>query len=248
LSFTPYGWLPGLNGETTVKGRTTDIDVDPFKVLEHIDGVPWMSYTEVRTGRLGLYNDIVYAPVGVDANRARSFGGLTLDAALGVDIEQAIVEVGAVYEIGRSTAFGGSTALDVLAGARYWHQQVTINLALTATLDVAGLALARDRAIARAGDVDWVDPLVGLRLRHQLAPGHELHLRGDVGGFDAGSQFSWNVVGAYSFRIGTYDGTTYSGVVGYRALGVDFERGSGLNRYEYDIVQHGPLLGVAVNF
>jgi hypothetical protein len=248
LSFTPYGWLPGLNGNTTVKGRTTDIDVGPFKVLEHIDGVPWMSYTEARAGRFGLYNDIVYAPIGADADRARSFGGLALDAAVSVDIEQTILEFGATYEISRWNAFGGSTALDVLAGARYWHQQVAINLALTATLDVRGLAITGERAIARAGDVDWVDPLVGLRLRHELAPGHELVLRGDVGGFDAGSRFSWNVVGAYSFRIGVSHGVTYSGVLGYRALSVDFEKGSGLTRYEYDVVQHGPILGLSLNF
>lgn len=245
LSVTPYSWLAGLNGDTTVKGRTTDIDVGPFKVLEHLDGVPWMSYTEARSGRLGLYNDIFYAPLGVDASGARAFGRLTLDAALGVDIEQTIVEVGATYEIAR---WWSNTAIDLLAGARYWHQDVAINLALTTALDVAGLTLSRGRAIARAGDVDWVDPLVGLRIRHQLAPGQELLLRGDVGGFDMGSQFSWNVLATYSWQIGVHYGVTYSGLLGYRALSVDFEKGSGANRYDYDVVQHGPLLGLTVSF
>jgi hypothetical protein len=184
LSVTPYSWLAGLNGDTTVKGRTTDIDVGPFKVLEHLDGVPWMSYAEARSGRLGLYNDIFYAPLGVDASGARAFGRLALDAALGVDIEQTIVEVGATYEIAR---WWSHTAIDLLAGARYWHQDVALDLALTTTLDVTGLTLSRGRAIARAGNVDWVDPLVGLRIRHQLAPGQELLLRGDVGGFDVGA-------------------------------------------------------------
>ena len=190
-----------------------------------------MSYAEARIGRLALYNDIFYAPLGVDASRTRSFDRLALDATLGVDIEQAIIEVGAAYEIGRwCSGIGflpGYTAVDLLAGARYWHQEVEINLALTATLDVGGLALSRGRAIARAGGVDWVDPLVGLRIRHQLAPGQELLLRGDVGGFDVGSQFSWNVLATYSFQIGAYYGLTYSGMLGYRALAVDFEKGSG---------------------
>lgn len=245
LSFTLYGWLAGLDGTTTVKGRTADIDVGPFEVLEHLDGVPWMSYAELRAGRFALYNDIFYAPLGVDANRARSLDRLTLDVALGVDIEQVIVEAGAAYEIAR---LGSFTALDVLAGARYWRQEVDINLALTATVEIAGLTFSRGRAIARAGAVDWVDPLIGLRVRHQLAPGQELLLRGDVGGFGAGSEFSWNVLGAYSFRIGVYSGATVSGMLGYRALSVDFEKGSGVNRYDYDVVQHGPILGLTVNF
>lgn len=254
LTFAPYAWLSGLDGSTTVRGRTTDIDADPFEVLDHLDGVPWMSYAEARNGRFTLYNDIVYAPIGADASAARSFDRVTVDAALDVDVRQTIVEAGATYEIGRwwfggaNGALAGYTAIDVLAGARYWRQEVEIGLALTATLDVAGLTLSRNRAIARAGDVEWVDPLVGLRLRHQLAPGQELVLRGDVGGFDAGSQFSWNALAAYSFQIGTYYGMTYSGLLGYRALSVDFEKGSGATRYDYDVTQHGPLVGLTVSF
>jgi hypothetical protein len=254
LSFTPYSWLAGLNGHTTVKGRTTDIDADPIEILEHLDGLPWMSYAEARLGPLALYGDIVYAPLGVDASRTRTFGRAALDATLGVDVEQTIAELGAAYEVaswrsGSLIGYGtGATALDLLAGARYWRQDVEVHLALTATLDVGGLVLTGSRAVARAGTVEWVDPLVGLRLRHQLAHGHELVLRGDVGGFEAGSTFSWNVLGAYRWEIGAHAGVTYSGMLGYRALGVDFEKGSGASRYEYDAVQHGPLIGLQASF
>jgi hypothetical protein len=123
----------GTDGDVTVKGRTADVDVGPIEVLEHLDGVPWMSYTEARSGRFALYGDIVYAPLGIGISRARSFGGLTLDAALGLDVEQPIIEAGAAYEI---AGLGSSTALDVLAGARYWRQEASIHLALTATLDL----------------------------------------------------------------------------------------------------------------
>jgi hypothetical protein len=254
FSFTPYSWLAGLNGHTTVKGRTTDIDADAIEVLEHLDGVPWMSYGEARIGRFALYGDIVYAPLSVEGSATRTFGRATVDATLGVDVEQTIAEVGAVYEVaswhsGGLAGYGsGVTALDVLAGARYWRQEVALHLALTGTLDVRGLVLTGNRAIARAGDVEWVDPVVGLRLRHRLSPGHELMLRGDVGGFDAGSTFSWNVLGAYSWQFATHAGVIYSGVLGYRALSVDFEKGSGTTRYEYDAVQHGPLIGLTASF
>jgi hypothetical protein len=245
LSFTPYGWLSGLDGSTTVRARTTDIDAGPFEVLEHLDGVPWMSYAELRNGRFSLYNDVVYAPLAVDVDTARSFNRASVDAALDVDIEQTVIEAGATYEIAR---WWSGTAVDVLVGARYWRQDVAIHLDLTATLDVAGLSLARTRATARAGVVDWVDPLVGLRLRQQLAPGHELVLRGDVGGFHVGSQFSWNALAAYSFRIGSWHGATYAGLLGYRALSVDFEKGSGATRYDFDVVQHGPVVGLTLSF
>jgi hypothetical protein len=257
LSFTPYGWVPGINGHTTVKDRTTDIDVGPFRVLGDIDGVPGMSYVEARNGRFSFYGDIVYAPLSVDGSATRSFDRASLDTTLGVDIRQTIVEAGATYEIGRwwwsgsasrPNVVDGYTAVDLYAGARYWREDVAINLALTASLDASGLVLSRGRAIARERNVDWVDPLVGLRIRHQLAPGQELVLRGDVGGFDAGSQFSWNVLAAYSFEIGVYHGLTYSGLLGYRALSIDFQKGSAADRFEFDMVQHGPLLGLTVRF
>src|SRR5262249_33721016 len=156
----------GLNGHTRVKSRTTDIDVDAFTVLGDLDGVPWMSYAGGRNGRLAFYNDIFYARLGVGPSVARSLHRLAIDSPLWADSQQTIIEAGAAYEIGKWHLFTGTTALDVLAGARYWRQDVAINLAFTATLDAAGLVLSRGRAIARAGDVDWVDPLIGLRIRH----------------------------------------------------------------------------------
>ncbi|WP_404292491.1 hypothetical protein ACD578_09335 [Microvirga sp. RSM25] len=42
---------------------------------------------------------------------------------------------------------------------------------------------------ARSGSVDWLDPVIGARIRYAMAPGHELFLRGDIGGFGVGSDF-----------------------------------------------------------
>jgi hypothetical protein len=198
-----------------------------------------------------LYGDIFYANLGLSADGVRSRSvtpGIngTLSAALGVDFEEAVFEVGGAYEIMRCDSH---TAIDVLAGARYWHQDMSVNLALTGTLtDLGGLDLSRGIAIARGGNVDWVDPVVGGRIRYNLAPGQDLMLRADVGGFGAGSQFSWNALAAYSFVFAKRDGVTYSGILGYRALDVDYEQGSGRTKYVYDVLQHGPISGLTVSF
>ena len=181
VKFTPYAWASYLTGDTTVKGRTADIDVTPIELFEHLDAVPWMSYVEARRGPLAFYNDIVYAKLGVDVSGARSLGGLTLDAALGLDLSLTIIEVGGTYEVAKwwsggakDQTFARYTAIDLLAGARYWRQEADLRLALTATLNTSGLAISGSRAIAGSGGVDWVDPVVGARVRHQLAPGQEL--------------------------------------------------------------------------
>ena len=193
VTFTPYAWASYLSGDTTVKGRTADIDVTPIELFEHLDAVPWMSYVEARRGPLAFYNDIIYAKLGVDVSGARSLGGLTLDAALGLDLSLTIIEVGGTYEIAKwwsggakNSTFARYTAIDLLA-RRLWRQEADLRLALTATLDTSGLTVSGSRAIAGSGGVDWVDPVIGARVRHQLAPGQELLLRADIGGFDVGS-------------------------------------------------------------
>jgi hypothetical protein len=251
LSFTPYGWLPWLQGDMTVKGRSVDLNVSPIQVLEHLERVPFMGYAEARNGPIALYGDIFYANLGLSADGVRSRSvtqGIngTLSAALGVDFEEAVVEVGGAYEVMK---WDSHTAIDVLAGARYWHQDMSVNLALTGTLtDLGGLDVSRGIAIARGGSVDWVDPVVGGRIRYNLAPGQDLMLRADVGGFGAGSQFSWNALAAYSFVFAKRDGVTYSGILGYRALDVDYEQGSGRTKYVYDVLQHGPITGLTVAY
>ena len=73
-------------------------------------------------------------------------------------------------KLGRSAS---STALDLLGGARYWNQELDLSLAVDTSVDLGKLGLERSgsRAVARSGTLEWVDPFVGLRVRHQLAPG-----------------------------------------------------------------------------
>lgn len=261
VSFMPYGWLAFLNGDITVKGRTAAVDISAKQVIEHLERMPWFSYAEARKGRLALYNDLFYSKLGI--NEGVSFRGVerqvggTLEAEASLDFEQTIVEVGGAYEIAKwsspgsanGISTGGSyTAIDVLAGARYWHQKMGINLDVSGNVTIDDLILSGSFAIARSGTVDWVDPVVGARLRHRFAPGHELTVRGDVGGFGAGSQFSWNALAAYNWDFAVRNGITYSGVVGYRALSVDYEQGSGRNKYAFDVLTHGPILGLNIGF
>ena len=44
------------------------------------------------------------------------------------------------------------------------------------------------------------------------------------------------------------NGVTFSGVVGYRALSVGYAQGEGRRRYEFDIIQHGPVFGISARF
>ena len=241
FSFTTYSWLPWISGDLVVKGRSFDVDVSAGQVLDALDWsqLPaWFSYAEARNGRLFLFNDILYSKLTGSQDFAKTgpAGVVTLTGNLGADYEQTIVELGGAYEIWSA----GSSSVDVLAGGRYWHQSAVVSADLSATINFDGLTVEGNRVFARSGSVDWIDPFVGARLRQPIAPGHNLTLRGDVGGFGAGSEFTWQVIATYDFEICASDRYTIDGYVGYRALSVDYAQGSGTNRYELDAVMQGP--------
>lgn len=247
---TAYGWLTSMKGTQTVAGRSAKVDVSFIDIVEKSDTLfALMANFEARNGPLALYGDLVWSKIGLSGGDIRSRALTphvvgTVGAALDLNVQMAILEVGAAYEIARS----GALAVDLLGGVRYWYQEADLSLDVVGTLDLGRLELAGGRAIARSGSVNWLDPLVGARVRYAVAPGHDLFLRGDVGGFGAGSKFSWQAIGGYSFDFAAHQGVTYSGLIGYRALYVDYAKGAGQTRYEFDMLQHGPVFGISARF
>jgi hypothetical protein len=69
----------------------------------------------------------------------------------------------------------------------------------------------------------------------------DLLLRFDVGGFGIGdaSDITWNLSGLINYKPWKHVGL----IAGYRAMDVDYRTGSGLSRFNYDVLMHGPILG-----
>jgi hypothetical protein len=191
---------------------------------------------EARKGRLGLFTDVVWMDLGFPGQFQAQRSPLARFPQVMVSVkgkaqlayQQTIIQSGIAYEVARwQSAPGSYTALDLLGAARYWNLDVDVTLHLIGTLEAdfqwLGLKFKRSRsvAIARAKDLEWVDPVVGARIRHQIAPGKDLRLEGDIGGFGVGSEFSWQVVAAYGFHA-TCLGIPLHVDLGYRALAVDY--------------------------
>ena len=138
---------------------------------------------------------------GSPTSKARSKASLKINANAQLDYQETIIQSGVAFEVAKWGDASSYTALDVMGSARYWSQDVDLSLKASGTLtaDVqadfrrVGLDLkrkvkgSRAIAVAHAGDLEWVDPVVGGRMRHQFASGSEFNLEGDVGGFGAGS-------------------------------------------------------------
>jgi len=255
---TPYVWIPGVSGDVTVRGNPVDIDFNVFDVFDSgssgvdLDSLAaLMGYLEVGKGRWSVYGDVVWGKFGLSGDAVAQRHptpnlSLSAGANAGLDYETTMLESGVAYEVANWSGAQSSTALDLLGGARYWNQELDLSLAVTGAVDFGRLGLERSgsRAVARSGTIDWVDPFVGLRVRHKLAPGQELQFLGDVGGFGVGSDFSWQLFAGYSFDFSFWQSTLH-GLVGYRALAVDYSEGSGTNANSIDLVLHGPVAGLS---
>jgi hypothetical protein len=98
--------------------------------------------------------------------------------------------------------------------------------------------------VSRSQDKTWVDPIVGVILR---TPGtHRVQLRTytEVGGFGAGSDFTWQVFPSLGIKL--TDKASFE--IGYRWLDIDYNAGEGNERFAYDMLTQGPVAGLGLRF
>jgi hypothetical protein len=225
VRITPYAWAPGIYGDVTVLGVNSEVDSSFLDLLEETDTLVGLAgRLEVTKGRFGVFGDVFYAKTKIEGA-----GRTDLD----VTTRMWFIEFGGQFRVLDTTSdrVPGLT-LDVYGGGRYSYLELD--------LDTAGAASASESK-------DWVDPIVGARVGVHFSEHVFLLFAGDVGGFGVGSDFAWSVTGLFGYKW--QSGTTEMAILaGYKALGQDYETGSGPQRFRWDAVMHGPVLGFTVRF
>ena len=253
---TAYAWLINASGNVTARGQTVDYSANFLQLVQKSDSIAaWMSYFEASKGKAGLYADFVWTRVGFSNSTAsyrNPIGGLQLSSVANqaVAFSLTIVEMGGTYEVAHwSGSEGSRTAVDAVLGFRYWNTVADLSFDRTNNADFSrlGFDVTRSFAIAHSGGLSWIDPLIGVRLRHQFTPRQELLVRGDIGGFGLQSTFAWQAVAGYSYQW-ALDRGAVAAVIGYRALSTNYSTGSGLDTRGLDILLHGPIIGASLRF
>ncbi len=253
-----YGWAMSVSANLTVRRQAFDTNASFIDLLQKSDSlIGFMGYFEADKGRVGFYTDLVFARLGFGAGQTayrNPIAGLKISATANAvaTYQLFIVEMGGVYELVRwpGSTEGTATAIDGILGFRYWNNTIDANLDVTANVNFSNLGLERSfgLAVARSGVVQWVDPVLGLRLRHDLTPNQQIMVRGDIGGFGlSGSQFAWQAVATYAYTW-QHTGWDVAALVGFRALGVNYSQGSGADGLTINEVLYGPIIGVRFRF
>jgi hypothetical protein len=94
------------------------------------------------------------------------------------------------------------------------------------------------------GTQDWVEPFIGATVSYPLCEKVSLNCRGDVGGFGAGAELTWQAFPHIHWELSE----RCSVQAGYRWVSTDYETGSGVNRFAYDVLSQGPQIGLTMKF
>ena len=90
----------------------------------------------------------------------------------------------------------------------------------------------------------WVDPIIVARIKNPADTKWITECRADIGGFGIGSKLSWQIQANVGYRFSHLFQTTF----GYRWLDMNYEKGTGEERFLYDIITFGPSLSFGFNF
>ncbi|MEZ5827347.1 MAG: hypothetical protein R3D30_00020 [Hyphomicrobiales bacterium] len=99
-------------------------------------------------------------------------------------------------------------------------------------------------AFVDTGTMDWVDPVIALRMTHDLGNGESITAMGDFGGFNVDDGLSAQVILAYN-RDGTLFGFETTTTIGYKALWLNFEDNTPHGARGVNVWLHGPLAEIS---
>lgn len=237
----PYLWITGVQGFVTIDGTTADIDSsvgDTFDLLGSLEAGGAMAHIDIRNDRLGFFVDFAFMAI----NTTNAFGPNDLGSVRAKVLEY-FVEYGATYRfLEYPTSLGPQSPIwvELLAGGR-WNRISS------------ELAFARLPSDLKS-KIEFMDPIVGGRFVVPFAGSPDtgdfgVMFRGDIGGFGAGSDLSWNLIGALEWDMPwTLAGADLAMLAGYKTYYFRDEQISDGTSTAIALQMGGPMLGLAAVF
>lgn len=214
-----YGWATMLDGDISIANRNAPVDVGFGDILENLDFAA-MGVFEISKGPWSLQSDLFFA----ELSSGNSLGRLDFDA----NLEQFMGN----FAITRTITSDEDSRFDLYAGARL--------MSMDTELDITRTGIIRRRTFRGAADETWIDPVIGFRAQQDLPNEFFVRAVGDIGGFGASSDLTWQAMAGIGYRIND----SSSILLGYRGIGTDYENGN----FGYDVVSHGVIFGYECTF
>lgn len=219
VTTTAYVWATGLDGRlrTLPPLPAVNVSIGFDQVLKNLDG-GLMAGAEVKYGRFLLFFDLLASRISPNKTvyPAGYPAGVKLDSGSFMGL------AAAGYRLIEDPLF----SFDAMVGIR------GIAMKNTLRVDVAPVMLKLSES------EQWVDGVVGARLKVNLTPSLYLTTMGFVG--KGGSRYEWDAFGGLGYAFDE----RWSVFAGYRALKVDYRNGP----FVFNALQQGPLMGLSARF
>lgn len=213
-----YLMFPNMSGETAIK-NLPPVEVDASS--GDILGsleMGAMFYLEATNDDWAISSDFLYMKLGQDLE------------------SNAIVTSGEITMKQYSWEIAGLKRVTPWLDAGLAGRIVSLEVAL----DLETIGNTRNNEATET----WFDPVVVVRSNHLFKEKWLAQMRLDAGGFGIGSDFTWQLQANVGYRFSELFQTT----LGYRYIGIDYDKGEGADRFVYDVDTYGFVLKLGFNF
>jgi hypothetical protein len=247
MAATLYAWVPSFRGDVAIKGNEGEAALSRSDIWNNLD-IALMGRFEM--GRIdsdwSFWTDIFWAKLEDDGGADFEFGPRgkgRADLAADFDVRMSFVELGAAYhwyrseeQVERTYREPSRTGVDMLMGARYARMRLKADLEANVSAPFG--------SFSKGGKTDdketWIDPFVGARVHHALAPDVWLIVRGDVGGFGVGADLAWTTTATFQYFVS--DQVAFG--AGWKIMDLDYDDGG----FEADVRMSGPFVTLTFAF
>lgn len=210
-----------------------DVVVAPYLMGASMSGNTTLrgQRVDVEVSASDIFSNLQFGAMGmVVAKKGRwGFGADAIWMALGATVRNTNVD----FNQG-AFAFYGLRELGAAADLTFGLRVNTLQGGLK--FKTLGLDVSQDKT--------WVDPIVGISLHTPGTGRLSLGVYGEIGGFGAGSDFTWQLFPRAGLRL--TDKTSLE--FGWRWLDLDYSAGEGNEQFGYDVLTQGPVAGFAFRF
>jgi hypothetical protein len=197
------------------------VDQNPSDLFNHLN-FGAMVYAQASGGPWTISSDIIYF------NLKASVSGTPVIYSGDASTKQLAWELALMHKLTPWLDAGLAGQLNNLNG--------NYNLAINSTAGTFITGGTRSKA--------WVDPSIIGNAHFVFSPKWSLVARGNIGGFDIGSKLFWQLQAYVGYTVSPLFTLSF----GYRIMDINYQSGTGADRFLYDVNTFGPVLRFGFNF
>ena len=218
----PYLLIPNMSGNIGIRELPeAEVDADPGDIFSKLYS-GGMLYLEAHNADWAITSDLLFMNLKQDVTPDYLISSGNLDA------KQWAWEFAGLYRIVPFFEAGiGGRLNNIQAGLDINREEID----------------GETTPISANMSETWVDPIIIIRVTGDIKNKWMFQFRGDVGGFGIGSKYSYQAQGFVGYRFSRLFQLT----AGYRILGMNYDKGSGENRFMYKMNIFGPMIKFGFN-